>query len=78
MYWDKEWSDFGAGTTNQQMRYNIIVGEWQGYVNKLAEWSGTGDYSYSYYDSYYKGETTVRISNISVNPPLADSLFEHG
>jgi hypothetical protein len=76
-YIDNEWSDWGGGV-NQQMRHNILVGVWQGYVDALAGWSGFGDYTYSYHSYSHDGETTVRISNISVNPSLADSLFEQG
>ena len=71
MYIDNEWTDFGGGV-NQQMRCNLLRSLLEGYVYALTGWSGSGDYSYS------QGEQTYRISNIIVNPSLADSLFEHG
>ncbi|MCW4044286.1 MAG: hypothetical protein NWE94_02065 [Candidatus Bathyarchaeota archaeon] len=40
------------------------------YKESLADWTGTGDYTYT------ENGTTVRIYNITVNPSLADSLFE--
>jgi hypothetical protein len=71
IYMDNEWSDWGGGI-NQQMRCNILRSLWQQHVDALSGWSGIGEYSYS------QGEKTFQISNISVDPSLADSLFEHG
>ena len=39
--------------------------------NLAANWSGTGDYTYT--DS--ATDTTIRIYNIMVNPTIDDSLF---
>jgi hypothetical protein len=62
-YSDGKWSEISAYGTY----YNV----WQGYVGVLAAWNGTGDYTYTL------SAATVRIYDISVNPVLADSLFEH-
>lgn len=51
-----DWDDWSSTITN--------------YKGRLANWSGTGDYTYT------DGAATVRIYDISVNPTLADSLFE--
>ena len=41
-----------------------------GYVHSLADWPGTGDFEIQ------AGGETQTISNIVVNPTLADSLFQ--
>ncbi len=67
-YIDSEWSEISG--TQYQLRYNVLAAAWKGYVDALAGWNGSGDYTYT------QGDATVRISNISVNPSLADSMFE--
>jgi hypothetical protein len=64
-----QWTDLSADFTSQQTAWS---GTFTGYRDNLANWSGTGDRTYT--DPY--GDT-VRIYNISVNPSLADSLFQH-
>jgi hypothetical protein len=66
-YSDGEWTDISIAYTSQ---FNIWNGLWQGYVNSLGAWTGVGDWTYT------DGNTSVRIFNISVNPVLADSLFQ--
>jgi outer membrane lipoprotein-sorting protein len=39
------------------------------YIYRLADWSGTGDFV------YIENGATVTITNIAINPTLADSLF---
>ena len=41
------------------------------YQDSLSDWNGLGDWSYTV------GGETIRIHNISVNPSLPDSMFEH-
>jgi hypothetical protein len=69
-----EWTDVSSDFTN---RWNAWVGEgkqWTTDVNNLAaNWSGTGDYTYT--DS--ATDTTIRIYNIMVNSTIDDSLFQH-
>ena len=65
---DGEWTDISEFYTAQYGTWNNL---WQGYVNSLSSWAGLGDYTYS------AGGSTVRIYDISVNPALSDSLFEH-
>ena len=64
-----QWTDLSSAFSSQWSTWNTAF---TGYTGSLASWSGVGDYSYS----SPSGET-VRIYNISVNPSLADSLFEH-
>ena len=67
-YAGDEWVDMSSYFDSQ---FQIWDNMWSGYVNNLAAWSGTGEYSYSAEGS------TVRIYDIAVNPSLADSLFTH-
>jgi len=65
---DGEWTDMSQMFQSQYESWNST---WQGYAADLAEWAGTGEYTYT-----YPGTTeTLRIYNISVNPQLSDSLF---
>ncbi len=52
---------------------NLAIGiiRFKDYQTSLADWNGLNDWSYT-----ANGET-VTIHNISVNPSLSDSLFEH-
>ena len=52
-----------------QTNYDMWIPVFQGYVSKLAAWSGTGDYTYT------EGTATITITGITINPTLADSLF---
>ena len=63
-----EWIDMSSYFDSQ---YDIWDSMWTAYVDNLAAWTGSGEYSYSAEGS------TVRIYDISVNPALADSLFTH-
>ncbi|HSV48784.1 MAG TPA: hypothetical protein VLH35_00585 [Candidatus Acidoferrales bacterium] len=63
-----EWVDISTYFDTQYSTWNDL---WSGYVNSLAAWQGTGDYTYT------SGSSTVRIYDISVNPALSDSLFTH-
>ncbi len=65
-----EWIDMSTDFSTQWDSWNQT---WQGYETSLAEWAGTGEYTYTYPGT---GET-LRIYNIAVNPELADSLFQH-
>ncbi len=67
-YSDRKWTDTSASYTTY---YNTQNQVWQGYMAYLAGWNGVGDYSYTI------GAATVRIYDISVNPALPDSLFQH-
>lgn len=67
-YSNNQWTDISAYFDTQ---YNVWKNAWTGYVNGLAAWAGTGDYTYS------AEGNTVRIYDIQVNPTLDDSLFTH-
>ncbi len=66
----KSW-EYSGGKWTEISAYGTYNNVWQGYVGVLASWNGTGDYTYTL------GQATVRIYDISVNPVLGDSLFEH-
>ena len=67
-YSNGEWTDISSYF---DMQYDLWKNTWAGYVNGLAAWAGTGEYSYT------AGSSTFRIYDISVNPALEDSLFTH-
>jgi hypothetical protein len=62
-YSDGKWTEIPAYGTY----YNV----WQGYVDVLSSRNSIEDYSYTL------SAATVRIYDISVNPVLSDSLFQH-
>ena len=64
-----QWTDLSSAFTSE---WNSWDSTFASYKNSLTDWSGIGDWTYT----SPTGET-VRISNISVNPSLPDSLFEH-
>ena len=64
-----QWTDVSTAYSSQYSTWNTAF---TGYSNSLVNWSGTGDWTYA-----DPNGDTVRISNVSVNPSLADSLFQH-
>jgi FlaG/FlaF family flagellin (archaellin) len=70
----KAWANFDGSWTDVSSDFSTYWDTWQpslnGYVAELANWSGTGDYEIQ------AGGETQTISNIVVNPTLADSLFQ--
>jgi hypothetical protein len=67
-YSSGKWTDISADYNSWYGTYDNI---WNGYVAYLAAWNGVGDYKYTL------GNAAVRIYDISVNPVLSDSLFQH-
>ena len=65
---DGEWIDLSSAFDSQYSNWDETFTD---YKNNLSDWSGLGDWSYTV------GGETIRIHNISVNPSLPDSLFEH-
>jgi hypothetical protein len=63
-----QWIDLSSTYTSQWSNWDSTF---TSYKNSLASWAGVGDYTYTSY-----GET-IRIYDITVNPSLADSLFQH-
>jgi hypothetical protein len=63
-----QWTDLSSTYTSQ---YNTWNTAFLGYKNSLTSWSGTGDWTYT-----DPNGDTVKITNISVNPTLPDSLFQ--
>jgi hypothetical protein len=64
-----EWTDLSDTFSDQWSSWNST---WTGYESNLLNWSGSGDYRYT-----APNGDSVRVYDISVNPSLADSLFEH-
>jgi hypothetical protein len=66
-YTDGQWTDLSDAFSDQWASWSST---WSGYKNTLADWTGTGEWTYT------ENGSTVRIYDISVNPTLADSLFQ--
>ena len=64
-----EWADLSSVYASQ---YATWFGIYNTYKDNLASWAGFGDYTYTAPDG-----SSVRIYDISVNPTLPDSLFQH-
>ena len=64
-----EWADLSSVYASQ---YATWFGIYNSYKDNLASWAGFGDYTYTAPDG-----SSVRIYDISVNPTLPDSLFQH-
>lgn len=60
------WVDLSASFSEQWDSWGAT---WQGYTDNLSSWT-SGDWTYT------ANGATVTISDITVNPSLADSLFE--
>jgi hypothetical protein len=72
------WQTFGGNWTDISTSYNDIMTSgcgmrWNANVDALANWSGTGDCTYT--DS--ATATTFRIYNVAINPTVDASLFLH-
>ena len=68
VYSDDEWVDFSDMFSTYWDTWNSV---WEGYRTNLLDWTGVGDWSYT----TPQGDS-VRIYGITVNPTLADSLFQ--
>jgi hypothetical protein len=68
IYQNGAWTDLSSTFSDQWSSWSST---WTGYKNNLADWTGSGDWTYTASDG-----STIRIHNISVNPSLADSLFQ--
>jgi hypothetical protein len=66
---DGQWTDLSSTYASQYSTWNSAF---LGYKNSLTSWSGVGDWTYT-----DPNGDTVRITNVSVNPSLSDSLFTH-
>ena len=64
-----QWTDLSSAYASQSTTWDSTF---LGYKNSLTDWSGLGDWTYT-----DPNGDTVRISNVSVNPSLPDSLFQH-
>jgi hypothetical protein len=63
-----EWMDLSDAFSNEWDSWNLTL---QDYTNNLSSWTGAGDWTYTDANGY-----TIRVYDITVNPSLADSLFE--
>jgi hypothetical protein len=66
---DGEWLDLSSAYDSQYSSWDETFSD---YKTNLADWAGLGDWTYTGPEG-----DTIRIHNISVNPALPDSLFEH-
>ena len=64
-----QWTDLSSAFTSEWSSWDSTF---TGYQNNLANWSGVGDWTYT-----SPNGDSVRIHDISVNPSLSDSLFQH-
>lgn len=67
VYSDGEWVDL---STAFQTYWDTWNSAWEGYRTNLGDWTGVGDWTYT------SNGNTIRIYDITVNPSLADSLFQ--
>jgi hypothetical protein len=63
-----QWIDLTSSFSDEFSNWDSTFKDYQ---TSLADWNGLGDWSYTV------GGETISIHNISVNPSLPDSLFEH-
>jgi len=63
-----QWIDLTSSFSDEFSNWDSTFKDYQ---TSLADWNGLGDWSYT-----VNGET-ITIHNISVNPSLPDSMFEH-
>ena len=68
-YSDGEWIELSEFFPTYWDTWNSA---WQGYRTNLLDWTGYGDWTYT-----TPNGDSVRIYNISINPSLSDSLFQH-
>jgi hypothetical protein len=64
-----EWMEFSELYQSYWETWNTA---WEGYRTSLLDWTGYGDWSYT-----TPNGDSVRIYDISINPSLSDSLFQH-
>jgi hypothetical protein len=64
-----EWMEFSE---LYQTYWETWTTAWEGYRTNLLDWTGYGDWSYT-----TQNGDSVRIYDISINPSLSDSLFQH-
>jgi hypothetical protein len=71
----KAWMQSGGQWIDLTSSFSSEFSNWEdtfsGYQTSLEDWNGLNDWSYTV------GGETIRIHDISVNPSLPDSLFEH-
>ena len=66
---EDEWTDISIDFTAQWTAWGAV---WTANLDGLkADWSGTGDFTYT-----AENGDSVTIKNVSLNPELADSLFQ--
>jgi hypothetical protein len=67
-YMEGQWTDISSTFSDEWDSWSTTV---SGYQDSLSDWTGAGEWIYT------EDGTTVRIFDISVNPTLADPLFQH-
>jgi hypothetical protein len=69
IYSGDEWIDFSDAYPTYWETWNAAM---QDYQNTLIGWTGAGDWTYT-----TPNGDSVRIYDITINPSLPDSLFQH-
>jgi hypothetical protein len=69
LYSGGQWTDLSSAFQSTWDTWNQ---QFTGYIDTLGAWSGTGNYIYA-----DPNGDSIKITNISVNPSLPDSLFVH-
>jgi hypothetical protein len=75
-YANGEWTDLSNSFSAQWNSWNSTWTDYRDYLlgkGGIGVWPGSGDWTYTAEDN-----SAVRIYNITVNPSLADSLFQYG
>jgi len=71
----KAWTCTDGDCTDVSSTFEDLWGSWSttwsGYKDNLADWTGTGEWTYTDTDG-----NSVRVFDISIDPDLADSLFQ--
>jgi hypothetical protein len=74
-YANGAWTDLSNSFSAQWNSWNSTWTDYRDYLlgkGGIGVWPGSGDWTYTAEDG-----SAVRIYNITVNPSLADSLFQH-
>ena len=69
IYSGDQWMDFSDAYPTYWDTWNSAL---HGYQSSLLDWTGVGDWTYT-----TPNGDSVRIYDITINPSLADSLFQH-
>ncbi len=72
-YVDGQWTDISTSYASIQSTVESSAGI---YVNMLEGWGGSGSFTYTIPSGQTNAGDTAAFTNIQINPPLPDSLFQ--